>query len=505
MRSPVAFCAHARVIAILSIGLLVDSALAQPRAAELACGGLERGQACQYPRSSRTAEQGDGLELPTESVWGHCFALEHWRDGDGSSGRALLCLEDGGFVGLGAQRGLNVSNATAGPGQQSASRLDVVLAWVSDGGWMALAGVAACLCCNVCCCLCAASRRLGNGAGSVVARLPMGRRMAAVAAAPRVPRFALRGRIVQRGCGGLRENPIVAKLGRRGRALPVSSRAGRAGEEGGKARKPKKAEDSTNKDADHYDIEYELQAAAREAGDDIYGQGSRAGKSSASKTTRADHVLCPKSAVHSSAHAAGKKFWEQGAAASAAASSWEDTCDEDLGHFRDAIVVVVADDPPSAPTAPQSGQRAVVAMPAPRYPSSGQARSAIDPCHGRPERGGEAASERGAQRPSEELAPLIRAPLGEEDDDAPPQRPVTARGGTGEKVQPPSGPAAGSAMAAASKRDSTDAEMPQCMSSNRSKWDSNLSKWDMMEDDLTRCLDEESGGRFAMPGRRSTL
>jgi len=142
------------------LAVLAAVVQAQPRAAEIACKGMARGSACHYDAPGRLGS--DDVEV----AWGHCYALDHWSDGnggvarvsDGVSAGALLCLQDGSysFAAAGSQPAAPASSANRTSAEE-AGQASQLIDWVADGGWILLAVLAGVLCIAVVVCFFAAS------------------------------------------------------------------------------------------------------------------------------------------------------------------------------------------------------------------------------------------------------------------------------------------------------------------------------------------------------------
>jgi len=137
-------------------GAWIACALAQPRAAELACDGLQAGDRCRY-RSETSKQRRAGSDH-----FGLCYVLDNWSDGHGgvllptsseaeaetpAGKKHLLCLVDADshFV-----PGLESNETAGGETKQNAPVQTKVIDWLVGGGWIALAIIASVLCCGLC-------------------------------------------------------------------------------------------------------------------------------------------------------------------------------------------------------------------------------------------------------------------------------------------------------------------------------------------------------------------
>jgi len=126
----------------------------QSRAAQSACRGRESGSLCHFEWLKTSGHSGI-TNSTVETVWGHCYLLETWRDGSGGAfdfdghlrSTLLACLRDQ----LTADE-LVAAGVTEGSGSadsENSVRLQEIFAWVIGGGWQVLVAVSATLCCSV--------------------------------------------------------------------------------------------------------------------------------------------------------------------------------------------------------------------------------------------------------------------------------------------------------------------------------------------------------------------
>jgi len=251
---------------------------AQPRAAQLACRGLVLGQVCSYSATDGIADAADagGASNGVDKAitWGHCYNLERWRDGGAGTkdftGTLRLetvaaCLTDGPFTH--PQGDPLPKNATQNGFQtQTAagtSRGADMVAWVARGGWRVIAASAAALYFAVCLCSCVAVRFLREKGerADFVSRVPVVLGVGGTARTPwRVTRAVAPWAVGRRGRGSLPWSAAARSLGHPAVGRQRLRRQRRQTRDPRFSLPPPPPREPPPP-SDHYDIDAELRAA----------------------------------------------------------------------------------------------------------------------------------------------------------------------------------------------------------------------------------------------------
>lgn len=171
-----------RVLASLVMACQLLGVHSQPRDAEVACRQRARGAPCSYEAPSdhpAGASQRSGEGPQPFIVWGRCFELSLWRQvaatgtasGPANSASALLCLYDGG---RGEQAEDELESHSAGlqsaSSAEDANRLEEVVIWVMEGGWLILSVLSGIMCCCMALCIGTAYYYFRDSAGAQASR-----------------------------------------------------------------------------------------------------------------------------------------------------------------------------------------------------------------------------------------------------------------------------------------------------------------------------------------------